>query len=71
VTNDFEKVSGKELNDLNSALKAKGLAPILAAPAKVAENGSDVRGGGIHGATADPDSVVGRAVLPANFRLLH
>ena len=71
VTNDFEKVSGKDLDDLNSALKAKGLAPISAAPAKVAENDSDLHGSGIHGAAADPDSVVGRAVLPANFRLLH
>ncbi len=71
VTNDFEKLTGKDLDDLNSALKAKGLGPISAAPAKVAENDSNVHGGGIQGGRVDPDDAIGGAVLPATFRLLH
>jgi hypothetical protein len=71
ATNDFEQVNGKGLSDLNEALKAKGIAPIAAAPAKVAVTESN--GGGAVAATrpSDPDGGVAGAILPASFRLLH
>ena len=71
ATNDFEQVNGKGLTDLNEALKAKGIAPIAPAPAKVAL--AEPTGGGAVAATrsSDPDGAVTSAILPASFRLLH
>jgi hypothetical protein len=72
ATNEFEKVSGKDLNDFNAALKAKGLAPISAPPAKVANNDPDLHGSGFRAGSGDPDAgMAGGAILPANFKLLH
>jgi hypothetical protein len=71
ATNDFEQVNSKGLTDLNEALKAKGIAPIAPAPAKVAI--AEPSGGGAVAATrsSDPDGAMAGAILPASFRLLH
>ncbi len=73
VTNEFQNLSGKELDDLNNALKAKGAAPLTVPASKTAaqaEEGS-LGGGRVAAGQGDPDSLTGGATLPASFRLLH
>jgi photosystem II stability/assembly factor-like uncharacterized protein len=70
VTTEFGQLNSKGLSDLNDALKAKGQPPIAAAPEKVAVM-EPASSGGAAGRSSDPDDAIGRAVLPASFRLLH
>jgi hypothetical protein len=71
VTKDFEQLLAKDLPALNDALKAKKLAPIPSPPAKVAINEPQMRSSGGGTRVGEADSFIGKAALPATFRLLH
>ncbi len=72
ATTDFEQLNTKGLADLNEALKAKGAAPVGAAPAKVAVNDAPLGSASSDFArSGDPDRAVAQVVLPRSFRLLH
>ncbi len=72
VTNDFQKLAGKDLDDLNNALKAKGAAPLTLPTPKTAEVDEVPLGGGrVAAGQGDADNAIGSALLSATFRLLH
>jgi hypothetical protein len=71
ATDEFSKLTSKELPALNSELKAKG-GPALAVPAPAAFDDEDARGGGgrAAGGRLDPDAS-GELRLPADFKLYN
>jgi photosystem II stability/assembly factor-like uncharacterized protein len=70
ATDEFSKLTSKELPALNAQLKAKG-GPALAVPAPTAFDDADAHGGGGRaGSRADPDAT-GQMQLPADFRLYN
>ncbi len=70
ATDEFSKLTSKELPALNSQLKSKG-GPALAVPAPAAFDDEDAHGGGRPvGGQLDPDTA-GGLKLPADFRLYH
>ena len=72
VIKEFEDLLGKDLPALNDSLKAGGKEPIPAPPAKVAVEESDLPSGdGVLAKSGDFDTPISRALLPADFRLLH
>jgi photosystem II stability/assembly factor-like uncharacterized protein len=71
ATKDFEQLTAKDLPALNEALKAKGKEAVPTPPAKVAVNDNDAGSSNLATRSNDPDAPLGKALLPANFRLLH
>jgi hypothetical protein len=71
ATKDFEQLTAKDLPALNEALKAKGKEPVPTPLAKVAVNDNDAGSSNLATRSNDPDAPLGKALLPANFRLLH
>jgi hypothetical protein len=69
ATEEFSKLTSKELPALNSALKAKG-APALSVPAPAAFDDAGAGGGRAAGGRLDPDAA-GELRLPADFRLYN
>jgi photosystem II stability/assembly factor-like uncharacterized protein len=68
---EFERLLTQELPKLNEELKAKGLEPVATPPATVAVVDDSMGGSGPLNRAIDQDAVGVRAMLPANFRLLH
>ncbi|MEY2527421.1 MAG: hypothetical protein QOE73_2192, partial [Verrucomicrobiota bacterium] len=70
VTKQFEQLNGKDLPELNNALKAKGHETVNAVPEKIASNEPVTFGGG-SGRSRDVSEMPTGAILQAAFRLLH
>ncbi|MEY2486262.1 MAG: hypothetical protein QOH39_1910 [Verrucomicrobiota bacterium] len=70
VTKQFEQLNGKDLPELNNALKAKGHETVSAVPEKIASNEPVTFGGG-SGRSRDVSEMPTGAILQAAFRLLH
>ena len=72
VTSQFNKLVSTDLKMLNKALQGAGKKPVTSPPDHIAFDESEEPGSGTRSANAvDRDLPLGKAIFPANFRLLR